>query len=276
MVYQCVTPTMPHPTGTVNPGAGPSDRPHHPAIPVAGTAGAPPSSLQPEPPPPGRTLQDRLDELSMLVDDHSTGETARLIVRVDQLTAELERVTAERDAALALATHHPLTGLPNRMALRADWDDPATTITAVIMIDVNGFKAINDTYGHDVGDQVLVALAGRLSGVPDTTAYAIGGDEYALLATVPARHHDGLLSWIAGLATYPVTTTAGQIGVTVAVGATTTTGGDLDAALRRADLAMYHAKHGHRPLWWDPSLNTPPPPTVGRRSIRDSEESPRG
>jgi diguanylate cyclase (GGDEF)-like protein/PAS domain S-box-containing protein len=89
----------------------------------------------------------------------------------------------------SLATHDALTGLPNRRLLYDRFDIALANAQrnkkrlAIVSLDLDKFKAINDTFGHDIGDKLLVAAAGRLTGVlrkVDTVA-RIGGDEFALL-----------------------------------------------------------------------------------------------
>jgi diguanylate cyclase (GGDEF)-like protein len=71
----------------------------------------------------------------------------------EQTRIEQHRVDAEMD---------PLTGLLNRRGLGARWEHSANSAGAVLAIDLDGFNAINDRYGHDVGDQVLKSAAQRL------------------------------------------------------------------------------------------------------------------
>ena len=102
------------------------------------------------------------------------------------------------------ATHDPLTELPNRrlfeerlIATMAEAQERGTTV-ACLVIDVDNFKTINDTLGHEAGDQLLRALAVRLSWhmSPRDILARTGGDEFtALLAGVTDEHH---LRWVAG------------------------------------------------------------------------------
>ena len=83
----------------------------------------------------------------------------------------------------------PLTGLPNRMTLdkrlekALERSNRHQTLMAVVMFDLDGFKAVNDTYGHAAGDQLLIALARRLQTILRTTdsAFRLGGDEFVFL-----------------------------------------------------------------------------------------------
>lgn len=88
-----------------------------------------------------------------------------------------------------LATHDPLTDLANRrrlterLAVLADRDDERDDLVALLYADVNRFKAVNDTYGHDTGDDLLLEVAHRLRSAvdPDTLVCRIGGDEFVVV-----------------------------------------------------------------------------------------------
>jgi len=97
----------------------------------------------------------------------------------------------ETEKAVALATHDHLTGLPNRVLLNDRINHylliakRTKTLASLITLDIDGFKQINDTYGHHVGDVVLMSIAKRLTELireTDTIA-RLGGDEFILLAT---------------------------------------------------------------------------------------------
>src|SRR5262249_19110122 len=108
--------------------------------------------------------------------------------RYRDLSAEIEaRVRAELHAH-SLARHDPLTGLANRRFFEEvlgerlealDRDDMA----AVVLLDLNGFKPINDTYGHAVGDEALRTFAARISALlrPGSFLARLGGDEFAII-----------------------------------------------------------------------------------------------
>ena len=91
----------------------------------------------------------------------------------------------------AEARHDPLTGLPNRRGLKLHWDDVAGE-KALLLIDLVGFKAVNDSHGQIVGDALLQKVADRLTAaVPAPGLMARwGGDEF--VALVPARMAEGL------------------------------------------------------------------------------------
>ncbi|BCJ47648.1 hypothetical protein GCM10010168_20060 [Actinoplanes ianthinogenes] len=174
-----------------------------------------------------------------------------LNLRVNQrLADELRR----RGAELAhQAAHDPLTGLANRAGFqqRAEAELAAAGpdgLTGVLLIDLDGFKAVNDTYGHAAGDALLVGVAARLrAGVRgDDTVARLGGDEFAVV--LPHLNDPGEVYDI-GLRVLHQLTEPIDVGVAVitargSVGATVGVGGrhePLDL-VEQADVALYEAK----------------------------------
>lgn len=171
-------------------------------------------------------------------------------------------------AARYQATHDDVTGLPNRRLfltrLRAALTD--NTPVGVVLLDLDQFKAVNDTHGHDTGNQLLTQVGRLLTGLgaPVDTAARLSGDEFALL--VHGDHDDvaaaASAAWHA-ISAAPIALDSVDITVRASVGYTHT---HLPTSPRQllaeADEAMYHAKrsglgvHGHHPR------HTPP----GRRS----------
>ena len=142
-----------------------------------------------------------------------------------------------------------------------------------MFVDLNGFKAVNDTYGHLVGDAVLVECASRLSSVTrvgDTLA-RIGGDEFVLLCENlqgdGTRSGEASLGAIAARAeaalASPVTVGVDSISVRASIGVASadTAVPDLDALLRDADHAMYRTKQAGRP-WDPPAVRAPVSPSL--------------
>jgi diguanylate cyclase (GGDEF)-like protein/PAS domain S-box-containing protein len=147
------------------------------------------------------------------------------------------------------ASHDALTQLANRAAfdeqvrLASFSSDPA----AVLMIDLNGFKPVNDTYGHHVGDGLLVQVARRLRECvrPQDTVARIGGDEFAVLLC--GATHEQAVSVAARIASGlrgPVNVEGRQVPITASVGVAAGFADHLDILLREADAAMYRAKRG--------------------------------
>lgn len=155
------------------------------------------------------------------------------------------------------AYHDQLTGLANRTLLldrleRAVRASRRSGVLAVLYIDVDRFKTINDSLGHDGGDAVLVEVAARLSAAlrPDDSLARLGGDEFvAVLERLPSageatRLADRLLASL----DEPVHLGSAQVQVRACIGITTQRGPGRDARqlLRDADIAMYQAKKAGR------------------------------
>jgi len=154
----------------------------------------------------------------------------------------LERMLAHR------ATHDPLTGLATRDRFTSLVTDRLTTGGAVLMLDLDGFKAVNDTHGHAAGDQLLVLVAERLRASlrEGDVCARLGGDEFAVFladATNPeatAERLAGVLSTPFDLGDLVLT-----VGASVGVAPVTSELETVDALLRTADEAMYRAKRSH-------------------------------
>jgi diguanylate cyclase (GGDEF)-like protein len=184
----------------------------------------------------------------------SDGQKLGAVVALHDVT---ERRAAESELAHR-ALHDPLCGLPNRLllldrlraALRRGERDGKQP--AVLFIDIDRFKAVNDSLGHEVGDEVLRAVAGRLTTAvrPADTVSRLGGDEFVVLAeevaslvearVVATRLREAMAEPLP-LDTGPVRVTL-SIGVTVGIGP----GETPEALVQRADAAMYLAKQAGR------------------------------
>jgi diguanylate cyclase (GGDEF)-like protein len=178
----------------------------------------------------------------------------RLNAKVEELAEArdvLQRAVHERDALgerlRHLAYHDALTGLANRTffldrltAALADGRTPT-----VLMLDLDGFKPVNDRYGHHAGDLLLQAVAVRLSRcVRDAgTVARLGGDEFAIILTSDSPDLDGLVRRLQAVVADPVRlgTTVVSVGVSIGT-ATAGPGMDLTTLLHEADLEMYAAK----------------------------------
>ena len=153
-----------------------------------------------------------------------------------------------------LAYHDSLTGLPNRISMRERLKHAMAHAkrhelnVAVLMLDLDEFKAVNDTFGHAAGDTLLVEVASRLKQcvrLTDTVA-RLGGDEFiVVLEELPDLHAaDAVVEKIIAAIAEPVSVGGHEITVTTSVGI----GGypadamDIENLLKSADAAMYHAK----------------------------------
>jgi diguanylate cyclase (GGDEF)-like protein/PAS domain S-box-containing protein len=171
---------------------------------------------------------------------------------------DISRIKAQEAQLRHLAHHDPLTGLPNR-ALLADRMAVALAqagrsggMLAVCYLDLDGFKTVNDTWGHATGDRLLMEIAGRLSASVrggDTVA-RLGGDEFALLLTNLADEEEceAALARLLQAVARPVFLDGTEISVTASIGVTLFPGdgADADTLLRHADQSLYAAKEAGR------------------------------
>jgi diguanylate cyclase (GGDEF)-like protein/PAS domain S-box-containing protein len=160
-----------------------------------------------------------------------------------------------------LATHDPLTGLPNRylmtdrLSQTLARSERAGTIFAVLFLDVDDFKSINDARGHEFGDLVLRALGRTLVSTvrgSDTVA-RIGGDEFVVILETLGRSEDASLvaDKILRRVVKPFTLKRHKLNLTVSIGISVhpDNGADAEVLLRAADYAMYLAKGQGKNCW---------------------------
>ncbi|HNA66747.1 MAG TPA: EAL domain-containing protein [Rhodocyclaceae bacterium] len=177
-----------------------------------------------------------------------------------------------------LAYHDALTQLPNRLLL-ADHIRLALAAArregrhvAVCYLDLDEFKPVNDQWGHTVGDQLLVEVAGRLKACvrAEDTVARLGGDEFViLLASLDSRTEgEQALARVVAALSSPFQLTVGEIGVGASIGVSVFPPDDADAdsLIRHADQAMYLAKQAGRNSirFFDPDADR------RARSLRDS------
>src|SRR6185503_3703598 len=187
-------------------------------------------------------------------------------LRVQQALGELERAVAERTAELEeakaraqhLADHDALTGLPNRRLL----EDRLTQAlamsqrnrehTAVMFVDLDRFKTINDSLGHAVGDVLLKEVSRRLVEQLRTgdTICRIGGDEFVLVLPQIKRTSDvaQVAQKVIEQLSLPLMVEERELVVTPSIGIVVfpEDGRDAETLIRNADAAMYHAKEAGR------------------------------
>ncbi|WP_182544746.1 putative bifunctional diguanylate cyclase/phosphodiesterase [Halosaccharopolyspora lacisalsi] len=165
-------------------------------------------------------------------------------------------VTERRRTADALrfqATHDELTGLPNRAAVKemlgSMLSGAGAAGVAVLFCDIDNFKRVNDSLGHDAGDELLVALARRLEGgLPKhCTAARLSGDEFVVICAdvTEVGGVDALSTQVARLLRTAVPVHGQLVRVSASVGAAvpSSSGGSGEDLLRFADAAMFEAKH---------------------------------
>ncbi len=158
------------------------------------------------------------------------------------------------DQSREAALHDPLTGLPNRVlmlemlehAFQAGRRSGKTS--AVFLVDLDRFKQVNDTYGHQIGDELLVALSHRLKAIlrPGDSLARLSGDEFVILCEdlVDRRAADPIALRIMGALARPFALSTVVVNATASIGiAFTGEGGDArEDLLRNADMAMYRSK----------------------------------
>ncbi len=158
------------------------------------------------------------------------------------------------------AFHDSLTGLPNRVLLQERIERSLIrgrrdgTLTSVLFLDLDDFKVINDMMGHPVGDELLVAVARRLSGVlrQTDTAARLGGDEFAILMEGTRSPDDAerLAGQVVQSFGHSFHLSSGPISVSGCVGVTTAQADDgAEDLLGQADLALYAAKTAGKRQW---------------------------
>jgi diguanylate cyclase (GGDEF)-like protein len=169
--------------------------------------------------------------------------------------AQAKRMTDLENAQAALteqATHDALTGLPNRGLLVDRIDQVLFRAkrsgrrTAVLFVDLDGFKHVNDTHGHAAGDSVLRIVADRLTGIlrPMDTVARIGGDEFVVLAPDVDSHLHAVDMGTRLITELAIHSDRGALGVGASVGISVSVGGrgTAETLLNEADIAMYQAK----------------------------------
>ncbi|WP_047983403.1 GGDEF domain-containing protein [Ornithinibacillus californiensis] len=150
-----------------------------------------------------------------------------------------------------MAYRDPLTGAANRLMLKEKFEqlkDANSPSIALLFIDMNGFKRINDTYGHEVGDQLLEEVASRLNGVlrESDLLCRLGGDEFVtLLSNIDHDVPESISQRIQQALDRPIIKNEQKVEVSASIGWSYTTDVaqvDLDQMINEADRAMYHAK----------------------------------
>ncbi|NEJ72910.1 EAL domain-containing protein [Rhizobium phaseoli] len=199
-----------------------------------------------------------------------------LLVRLRSSLGELKKSELH---ARQLALHDVLTDLPNRALFAIRFDEclaetkNSAERSAVALLDLDRFKAVNDTFGHAAGDELIRMAAERIRSIlrPGDTLARLGGDEFALLLR-DIKDHDHVLPTICEaivaelgkpfplLRGEAVARVGGSIGITVVPDA----GRNADDIMRYADVALYEAKMGGRGQWrvYSPSMD-------GGRNARD-------
>jgi len=202
---------------------------------------------------------------------HADGHSVWVIESVSSLAgadsqpmyfiAQYQDITAAKEAEARLvhqALHDPLTGLPNRRLITDRLvhalanSSRRYSLVAVLFLDLDQFKVINDSLGHDAGDELIAAVAERLRGVlrEGDTAGRFGGDEFVLVCEDQVAEDGaiGLADRVATVLTRPFVVRDREVTLTVSIGISLGAGAEVTAEdlLRDADAAMYRAKDGGR------------------------------
>ncbi|WP_394559765.1 diguanylate cyclase domain-containing protein [Aquipseudomonas alcaligenes] len=195
-------------------------------------------------------LAARFNAHKRLREESLQAQERRLEQRVAERTEEL---AAANQRLQALALQDPLTGIANRNALQQHLEmalrraQRSGDLLAVMLIDLDGFKPINDQHGHALGDQVLEQVAQRLqSSVRDCDLPArLGGDEFVVVCEELTGEQDAreMAERILAQIGQPIATPQGEVRVGASIGIALSHGEDsATLLLRQADMAMYQAK----------------------------------
>ncbi|AYF74837.1 GGDEF domain-containing protein [Nocardia yunnanensis] len=166
------------------------------------------------------------------------------------VAAREHRITELQDRLHHAATHDRLTGLSNRAVLEEWCGRPLaeTGALAILVVDLDGFKQINDRYGHRVGDELLVAVAERLRLVtgPEDCVCRYGGDEFVIATAGGDDKAQAIAARLLTDIAQPFQLSAGPVRVRASIGIATAEADSRDAAslIHTADRAMYVAKSG--------------------------------
>jgi len=191
-------------------------------------------------------VQDRLDDVDI--------QGVVVHIRDIHLRKELERDLHRQ------AYHDELTGLANRSLFRDRVNDAVQhgAPFAVIFLDLDGFKVINDSAGHDRGDEVLRLVAQRFRSAieADVTLARFGGDEFAVLVPVTARAPGAICRTLVETLRDPFAIGGSGVSIGASAGIAEYTGTEsADDLIRNADTAMYVAKSDGRDMvWYEPSM----------------------
>jgi diguanylate cyclase (GGDEF)-like protein/PAS domain S-box-containing protein len=199
---------------------------------------------------PGGIVWGRLN-VSVATD--SNGRVGHLICQIEDIT---ERKEAE-ERLLHQALHDPLTELPNRILFMDRLrhalarSERQGSPVAVLFVDLDHFKTINDELGHRAGDEMLHAVARKIERAvrPSDTVARIGGDEFAVVCEDMSAEKDAVLvaERLCNSLNEPVQLNEGTGAITASIGIAFAQEGDHpDSLLRNADAAMYKVKEGGR------------------------------
>jgi diguanylate cyclase (GGDEF)-like protein len=195
--------------------------------------------------------------------------TSRLIDANQRLKIEIADREESQARSQYLAYHDSLTGLGNRLLFKEQLEEALREVSvtphplAVLFLDLDGFKAVNDTLGHSIGDLLLKSVATKLRDIlPRTDRIArLGGDEFAILqmSVVQPASSIALAEMIIEIIGQPCSVDGHDVTVGASVGIAVAHPGDMntESFLKSADLAMYSAKSEGRGTYrmFDPEMD---------------------
>ncbi|MHB8354894.1 MAG: EAL domain-containing protein, partial [Burkholderiales bacterium] len=194
------------------------------------------------------------DKLTISAVRNDEGETLSYVC----LSSDISLLKAQQSELELMALHDALTGLPNRTLLNDRLNMALAEVgrsggkMAVCFIDLDDFKPVNDTYGHEAGDLLLIETAQRMTAIlraTDTVA-RLGGDEFVLILSEiqSEKEFPGMLARIMDAIARPYTIGEMTVSISASIGVTLypDDNADADTLLRHADQAMYLAKEEGR------------------------------
>ena len=166
-------------------------------------------------------------------------------VRMALALRDAKTVSTERE----LARTDELTGLPNRRRFLTELEEMCKKEGTLLLLDLDGFKLVNDKYGHAVGDLLLKQVTTRFSrAIPDEVLLArLGGDEFGVIIYGPANLGMEIALALRATTSYPYALSTGEVSVGVSIGSVSCdrSNQNKEDLLRKADSAMYEAKRGN-------------------------------
>jgi diguanylate cyclase (GGDEF)-like protein/PAS domain S-box-containing protein len=181
-------------------------------------------------------------------------DESRQVTNYVAVFADIGRIKDQEEQLTQMAYYDALTGLPNRALLtdrliQAVAQTKRTkTVMLICYLDLDGFKQVNDTWGHEAGDKVLVEIAGRMKDAVrgGDTVTRLGGDEFVLLLLGLSGFEecDGTMRRLLQLVAQPLTHLPAPLSLSASIGVTLFPADDADpdTLMRHADQAMYQAK----------------------------------
>ncbi len=192
-------------------------------------------------------------DLTVRLDDRSRDEIGILSRAFDRMTAalqlDIERRESVEEQLAYQASHDALTGLPNRTEMFSHLEEMLNTsseVVSVLFVDLDGFKEVNDTMGHDAGDELLVAVGERLRTSLRRSDFVgrLGGDEFVVV--MPGTSMDAaerMATQVVQTLEMPFTVQNQAATISASIGvACSHDNRDSDELIKQADIAMYRAK----------------------------------